>query len=276
MEPLQYLQQFYSVAITYATQFGYQLIAAVAVLVFGHWIARRVSRLTESAMTRRKIDVVLVNFLRNLVYVGLMVAVLVSALGQLGVNTTSFLAILGSAGLAVGLAMKDNLANFSSGIMLIMFRPFTVGDYVTVGGTSGTVQAINLSTTILTTPDNQRIIVPNTKITGEIITNTTGNDTRRIDIPVGIGYGDDIRKAREVIRKVLESEPRLHADPAFQIVVTDLGDSSVNFSVRAWTATSDYWGTRFDLIEKIKFALDENGISIPFPQRDIHIVSQPQ
>jgi small conductance mechanosensitive channel len=200
--------------------------------------------------------------------------VITAAASQVGINTASFLTILGTAGLAIGLALKDSLSNFAAGVMLVLFRPFRVGDYVTVGGVSGTAKEISIFNTLLTTPDNQQIIVPNGKVMGDVIINVTKHPNRRIDLVVGIGYEDDIKKAKEIMEKVVKEHENVLADPAPQVAVCELGDSSVNFVVRPWTETANYWPTRFALIENIKIALDGAGISIPFPQRDVHLYQE--
>lgn len=274
MDALQNLGEYQEMALAWATAYGAQLVLALVILVIGLWVSRKVRGLVGAALERRGVDPLLVGFIGNLVYYIMVVAVALAAVSRIGVDTTSFLAIVGSLGLAIGLAMKDNLSNFSSGVVLILFRPFTVGDYIEVAGTAGTVKEITLSNTILATPDNQRIIVPNNKITGEIIKNVTANDTRRIDLVIGIGYDDDIAKAKDVARQLLEADERILKDPAPQIAVSELADSSVNLVVRPWVATTDYWSVRFEFIENIKRALDENGISIPYPQRDVHMISK--
>ncbi|MBU3952625.1 MAG: mechanosensitive ion channel, partial [Proteobacteria bacterium] len=200
-----------------------------------------------------------------------LVGVLIAAAGQLGINTASFIAIVGAAGLAIGLALKDSLSNFSSGVMLILFRPFRVGDYVTAGGVSGKVMRIDLFNTTLNTPDNQRVIVPNANITNGVITNVTANDTRRVDLTIGIGYGDDIALAKRVLDRIVKADDRVLETPAPTIAVSALADSSVNFVVRPWVKTDDYWNVYFDLTEKIKLTFDKEGIRIPFPQQDVHL-----
>lgn len=268
------LGRYQEMALTWLAAYGAQLMLAVLVVIVGLWVGRRVRSLARTALAHQKVDPLLVEFLGNLVYWAIAVAVLLAAISRIGVDTTSFLAIVGSLGLAIGLAMKDNLSNLSSGVMLILLRPFTLGDYIEVAGVQGTVKAISLASTVLATGDNQRIIVPNAKITGEIIRNATANDTRRIDLTVGISYGDDMARAKAVVAGVLAREPRVLTDPAPQIAVAELADSSVNLVVRPWVRTTDYWGARFDLTEAIKAALDEAGISIPFPQREVHVITR--
>ena len=250
---------------------GLKILAAGLILVIGNWLAKKAGVLFSTVMDRHEVDVTLTKFLRNIIYYALLAAVVIAAAGQLGINTTSFLTVVGAAGLAVGLALKDSLANFSSGVMLILFRPFKVGDFVTVGGESGTVEEITIFNTIMNTPDNQRKIVPNGQISNNTITNVTANDTRRIDLVIGISYDDDIKAAEKILQDVVKAESRVLAEPATQIAVSELADSSVNFVVRPWVKTNEFWPTRFALIENIKLALDEAGITIPYPQRDVYM-----
>lgn len=251
--------------------FGLKLIAALAIFVIGRWVARWLSGLLEKGMQKAGTDQTLIVFLRNIVYVGLMVFVIIAAVGQLGVQTTSFLAVLGAAGLAVGLALQGSLANFAAGVLIIIFRPFKVGDYIEAGGVAGTVKAISIFTTTLHTPDNKVVIVPNAQVNSGTITNYSANDTRRVDMVIGVSYGDDLDKVRSVIEEVLAADERVLGDPAPLIAVSALADSSVNFTVRPWAKSSDYWGVYFDTQEKIKKRFDQEGISIPFPQQDVHI-----
>ncbi len=250
---------------------GMKVVAAGLVLLIGNWIAKKLATLFVVVMERHDIDVTLTKFLRNILYYAMLAAVVIAAAGQLGVNTTSFLTVIGAAGLAIGLALKDSLSNFSAGVMLILFRPFKVGDAVTVSGETGTVEEITIFNTVINTADNQKKIIPNGSVSSGTITNITANDTRRIDLLIGIGYDDDIKRASEVLAEVVKDEPRVLAEPKTNIAVAELGDSSVNFVVRPWVKTKDYWDVRFALIEKIKLALDQAGISIPFPQRDVHL-----
>ena len=261
--------------ITYwVTTYSVKLIAAILIFFIGKWLAGKLSRLITKLLEKNKVDVTLVNFLESIIYYTLLVVVIIAVAGQLGINTTSFLTIVGAAGLAIALALKDSLANFASGVMLIMFRPFRVGDFVNTGGVSGTVISIDLFNTILNTPDNQKVIVPNSAITSNVITNVTANDTRRVDLVIGIGYDDDIKKAKEVLQKVLHEEERVLDTPEANIAVSELADSSVNFVVRPWVKTSEYWNVYFGLTEKIKIAFDKEGISIPYPQQDVHMFNQ--
>lgn len=256
---------------TFGSNYAWNILGAILTFIIGKWIAHRITSLLGKLLRRQKIDETLVSFLNNISYYALMVVVLMATADQLGVDTSSFLAIFGAAGLAVGLALKDSLGNFASGIMLVFFRPFKIGDVVTAGGVTGKVENISVFNTVFITPDNQRVIVPNGQIANDVITNITANPTRRLDLVIGIGYEDNIAKAKAIFKNILESEPRILKDPAPAIVVSELADSSVNFFVRPWVNTADYWDVKFELTEKIKIALDEAGISIPYPQTDVHL-----
>jgi small conductance mechanosensitive channel len=261
--------------ITYwATTYSVKLIGAIVLFIIGKWLAGKISRLITKLLERNKVDTTLVNFLEGIIYYTLLIVVVIAVAGQLGINTTSFLTIVGAAGLAIGLALKDSLSNFASGVMLILFRPFNVGDVVSTGGVTGSVAGIALFNTTLHTPDNQKVIVPNSAITSNVITNITANDTRRVELVIGIGYDDDIKKAKEVLNRILQEEERVLDSPEPTIAVSELGDSSVNFVVRPWAKTADYWGVYFGLTEKIKIAFDAEGISFPYPQQDVHMFNQ--
>ena len=271
---MEQTDQLRELAVLWATTYGVQVIVALLILLVGRWISRRLANVFERVLEKRKVDPLVTRFLGSISYFALLTAVVLAAISHVGISIASFLAVLGTAALAVGLALKDNLSNFSSGVLLVLLRPFRVGDYVSVAGTAGTVREITIFNTHLITPDNQLILVPNSKIMGDVITNVTANDTRRLDLIVGISYADDTVRAKEVARKVLAAEDRLLAEPEPIIAVAELADSSVNLVVRPWVKTSEYWDVRFTLIEKIKHAFDEEGISIPFPQRDVHLFTQ--
>lgn len=256
------------------SRFGLQIIAAIVVFIVGRWLARRISNLIERGLTRADTDPTLVGFFRNIVYFGLLTLVIIAAVGQLGVQTTSFIAILGAAGLAVGLALQGSLANFAAGVLMIIFRPFKAGDFIEAAGTAGSVEEIQLFTTTLKTPDNKTIIIPNAQVTGSTITNYSARDTRRLDLVFGVSYTDDLDKVKRVIKEVLAEEKRLLEDPEPLIGLLKLGDSSVDFAVRPWVNSSDYWPVFFALQEAMKKRFDREGISIPFPQRDVHLYQQ--
>ena len=255
----------------WVTNYSVKIVAALLIFFIGKWLSRKIATLIKKGLEKNKVDVTLVNFLNGIIYYTLLILVLIAAAGQLGINTASFLTIVGAAGLAVGLALKDSLSNFASGVMLILFRPFKVGDFVNAGGVAGSVKKIDIFNTILHTPDNQKVIVPNSSITSGVITNVTANDTRRVDLVIGISYEDDIPKAKQILREIINEEKRILEDPATNIAVLELGDSSVNIVVRPWVKTSEYWDIYFTLMEKIKITFDEKGITIPYPQRDVHL-----
>ena len=254
---------------------GLKVIGAVAVLVIGRWISSMLRRASVRGLTRANTDATLIPFLSGIIYYGALAVVLIAVLGLFGIETTSLVAVLGAAGLAIGLAIQGTLSNFSSGVMLLAFRPFKKGDFVDVAGTKGTVDEIGIFTTVLNTPDNVRIIIPNSSIYGATITNFSAYETRRNDLLIGVGYGDDLGTAESVIRRVLENDERVLADPPIQVAVAELGDSSVNFVVRPWCRAEDYWALRFDLTRRLKEELEAAGCSIPFPQRDVHLTRDP-
>ena len=250
---------------------GLSIIYAIVILVVGRWLAKIISKLIGRAMERAKVDPTLIGFISNFSYIAMLVFVIIAAMAKVGIQTASFIAALGAAGLAVGFALQGSLSNFASGVLILIFKPLTIGDYVEVGGVAGTVKNIHIFNTVLNSPDNIRIIVPNSQITGGNIKNYTVNGTRRIDLIVGISYDDDPAQAKRIIQGILGEEKRLLPDPVPTVAVSELGDSSVNLVVRPWVKNVDYWAVRFDLIEKIKVTLDLNGITIPYPQRDVHI-----
>jgi small conductance mechanosensitive channel len=255
-------------------QWGGRIVAALLVFFIGRWITTILVGLVTKALDRAKVEPTLTKFLGSLVYMTLVAIVILTAVGTLGVPTANFLAILGAAGLAIGLALKDSLSNFSSGVMLVFFRPFKVGDYVEAGGVAGTVDSISIFNTVIKTPDNRVITVPNSLIYGSTITNYSAEPTRRVDLVFGIGYSDDVTRAKAIINDVLAADARILAEPAPTVMLLELADSSVNFAVRPWVNSGDYWAVRGDLLENVKRELERAGLSIPFPQRDVHIVSQ--
>jgi small conductance mechanosensitive channel len=254
-----------------AIELGPRLVAAVLVFLVGKRVARVLARLAERAMTRARVDPMLTGFAGNLIYVALFAFVVLAALNQLGVQTTSFIAVVGAAGLAVGLALQGSLSNFAAGVMLIFFRPFKVGDFIEAGGTMGTVEQIMLFTTRMRTGDNKQVFVPNGQIIGGIITNFSGNPTRRVDMVFGCAYGDDLRKVRAVLEELVAADPRVLPDPAPVVAVGALNESSVDFIVRPWVKSEDYWSLYWDFQERVKQRFDEEGLSIPFPQREVHL-----
>ncbi|KPJ96641.1 MAG: hypothetical protein AMJ53_00185 [Gammaproteobacteria bacterium SG8_11] len=253
------------------TLWGIKVIVAVVMLIIGIWIAKLLRNITKKLLRKRSIDETVVSFLGSLVYVALVTVVIIAVLRQVGIETTSFIAIIGAAGLAIGFALQGSLSNFAAGILMLFFRPFKAGDFIEGGGTMGAVEKIHVFTTQLKTPDNKVVIVPNSKIMGDNITNYSAKEQRRVDMKFGIGYGDDMKKAKKVMEDVLAKDQRVLKDPAPTVAVVELGDSSVNFVCRPWVNTSDYWPVYFDITQKVKEAFDKEGISIPFPQRDVHV-----
>jgi small conductance mechanosensitive channel len=256
---------------TIGVSFGIKLVAAIAIFYVGRIVAKLVTNGVRKLMVAQEVDKILESFVSNLVYSLLMIFVIIAAINQLGVQTTSLIAIMGAAGLAIGLALQGSLANFAAGVLIVMFRPYKVGDFVEAAGISGSVLQVQILTTILKTGDNKQIIVPNGQIMSSIITNYSANDTRRVDMTIGIGYDDDIDKARDTIQELVDADDRIFKDPASLIAVSELADSSVNFVVRVWVKSGDYWGVNFDLTEAIKKRFDKEGISFPYPQQDVHI-----
>lgn len=255
---------------SYVIPWGINIVMALAIFIIGKYVVGIIMRLVRKLMVKAKVDSILIAFISSIAKSVLLLFVTIAALDRLGVDTTSLVALIGAAGLAIGLALQSSLQNLASGVMLIIFRPFSAGDTVEAAGVTGTVEAIGILTTTMRTGDNREIIVPNGQIFGSNIINYSKRSTRRVDMVFGIGYDDDLRKAREIIKSVLDADTRILADPAPLIAVGALADSSVNFNVRPWCSTSDYWGVYFDTHEKIKLAFDENGISIPYPQMDVH------
>ena len=251
--------------------FGLKIIAAIAIFIIGKWIARGMEKLCIKLMTKNKVEQTLISFVGNMVYIALLTFVILAALGQLGVQTTSFIAVIGAAGLAVGLALQGSLSNFAAGVLMIIFRPFKVGDLIEGAGVLGTVEVIQIFTTQLVTPDNKVVIVPNSKISSDNIINYTSKPERRVDMVFGVSYTDDIDKVKEVISDVLSQNSSILGNPAPKIALLEMADSSINFAVRPWVKPVDYWDVYFDINERIKKRFDAEGISIPFPQRDVHV-----
>ena len=251
--------------------YGVKVIAAIAIFIIGRWVAKGFQSLTKKLMDKKNVDPTITGFVGNLTYMALLVFVIIAALSQLGIQTTSFIAILGAAGLAIGLALQGSLSNFAAGFLMLIFKPFKVGDYIEAAGVAGTVETIQIFTTTLQTPDNKTIIIPNSGVTNGNIVNYSVKGTRRVDMVFGISYEDDIEKAKQIMADVLGKDDRILKDPPIQIAVSELADSSVNFVVRPWANIENYWGIYFDTMENIKKAFDEAGVSIPYPQRDVHM-----
>ena len=256
---------------TRGVDFAINIVTAIAIFYIGKMVIGAVVRGLRKVMQRQEVDKTLETFVCNLVRISLLVVVIIAAIGQLGVETTSFIAIFGAAGLAVGLALQGSLSNFAAGVLIVLFRPYRVGDYVEAAGIGGTIEQVQILTTVLRTPDNKQIIVPNSQIMNSIITNYSAKDTRRVDMVVGVSYDDNLDKVRKTLEELVGAEERILDDPACTIAVSELADSSVNFVVRPWVKSEDFWAVKFDLTEAIKKRFDADGISFPFPQRDVHV-----
>lgn len=256
---------------TYLIPWGLNIGFALIIFIVGRLVVSVINGIVKKLLSKAGLDKILVNFISAIVRLLLLLFVIIAALSQLGINTTSLIALIGAAGLAVGLSMKDSLQNFAAGVMILIFKPFREGDFVEAGGTSGSVIQINIFSSTFLTPDNKQVIVPNGAIYSGVITNYSATGTRRIDMVFGIGYEDDIEKAKGIIEEVIKSENRILNTPEYVIAVGELADSSVNIYVRPWVSSSNYWPVKFDFTEKIKLEFDKNGISIPYPQMDVHI-----
>lgn len=256
---------------SWITQFGLRAIAAIAIFIIGRWVAKLLQRITKRVLIQARVNPTLISFTANLTYYGIIAVVILAALGQLGIQTTSLVAILGAAGLAIGLALQGSLSNFAAGILIVVFHPFQVGDWISSEGVSGIVEDIQLFTTMVRTFDNKIIIVPNSNLTSKNITNYSTKGILRVDLEIGIAYEEDIDRVKQVLLDVLTSDERVLAEPAPTVGLLKFGDSSLNFAVRPWTQADNYWAVYFSTMEAIKKRLDAEGIKIPFPQRDIHI-----
>ncbi|WP_395344778.1 mechanosensitive ion channel family protein [Ningiella sp. W23] len=255
----------------YIIPFAINLLIAIVIFVVGRIVVNIIVKIVGKLLAKSSYDEMLVDFIMGIVRSILLLFVIIAALDQLGVDTTSLVAILGAAGLAIGLSLQGSLQNFAAGVMLLVFKPFKSGDFVDAGGVSGTVKGISIFTTTMNTPDNKEIIVPNGLIYSGAITNYSAKETRRVDMVFGIGYGDDLKKAKTILEEMVAAEERVLKDPAPTVAVSELGDSSVNFVVRPWVKSADYWGVMFDFTEAVKLRFDQEGISIPFPQMDVHV-----
>ena len=252
-------------------EFGKNLLIALVIFYVGRLVIRIVVRALRRVMQKQEVDKTLETFICNLVSAALLVVVIIAAIGALGIQTTSFIAIFGAAGLAIGLALQGSLSNFASGVLIVLFRPYRVGDFIEAAGIAGVVEQVQILTTILKTGDNKQIIVPNSQIMDSIIVNYSANETRRIDLVIGVDYSDDLDKVRDTLNELIAADDRILDDPAPKVAVSELADSSVNFIVRPWVKSEDYWNVNFDLTEAIKKRFDKEGISFPFPQQDVHL-----
>lgn len=266
------VNQYVEMARTLIAEYGLRVVAAIIIFIIGKWLSGLLSRAVGRAMTRAKTDEMLVKFVRSLVYAALLTFVVLAVLAQLGIQTTSFIAVIGAAGLAIGLALQGSLSNFAAGVMLIIFRPFKVGDFIEAAGVSGVVEEIMIFSTKMRSPDNKQLYVPNGSIISGTIVNYSAKNERRVDMVFGCSYDDDIKQAKSLLESIIEENTLVLEDPAPTIAVLELGDSSVNFAVRPWVKTPDYWDAYFQITEAVKQRFDAAGLSIPFPQRDVHLI----
>jgi len=274
MEEVEKVDEYVNMGVEMAIGYAPGLLLALVTLFGGLWVISMLSKGIRAGFEKSGMEPSLRTFLMSLISIGLKVLLVISVASMIGIETTSFIAVLGAAGLAIGLALQGSLGNFAGGVLILIFKPYKVGDFIDAGGVMGVVKRIEIFSTILTSGDNKTIIVPNGAISNSPITNFSTQLTRRVDIVFGIGYDDDLKKAKEVLKGLIEADERILKDPAPLIVISNLGDSSVDITTRSWVNTPDYWAVFFDLTEKAKLAFDENGISIPFPQTDVHLYQE--
>ena len=255
----------------FATKYGPSVLSAVATLFIGLWVISRLGAALRKQLEKRNFDASMQSFALSILDISLKVVLVISVAGRVGLQTTSFVAVLGAAGLAVGLALQGSLSNFAGSVLLLIFKPIKVGDLVDVGGVLGTVQDIQVFSTILSTADGKTVFVPNAVLAGGTIVNLSRQSKKRINLTFGIGYGDDLLKAKTVLNKIIADDKRVLADPAPMVAVSELGDNSVNLVFRPWVKTEDYWAVYFDMVEKVKLTFDQEGISFPYPQQDVHL-----
>lgn len=260
--------------ISYLSEYGLKILVSLAIFIIGKWVAKIITHFLKKMIRKAKVEVTLVSFLGNVIYAILLVFVIIAALDHLGINTTTFAAAIAAAGLAIGLALQGSLSNLASGVLIIILHPFKIGDFIQSGSVSGKVKDIGILTTILTTGDNKTVIIPNTAIMSGTITNFSMEDTRRVDMVFGISYDDDMKKAKDIIAKVIAADKRVLAEPIPKIAISELADSSVNIIARPWVQKDDYWDVFFHLTEAVKNSFDKAGITIPYPKRDIHVLNE--
>jgi small conductance mechanosensitive channel len=265
------MEQYMDMGMDWVMTSGVSVVYALVILVVGLWISKLLTKMTRRALSKKEVEPTLVKFGTNILYAILVVFVITATMNKVGIQTTSLIAVIGAAGLAIGLALQGSLANFAAGVLIIIFHPFKVGDVIEGAGVLGSVKELGIFTTVLKTPDNKTIFIPNGSLAGGNITNYTLEDTRRVEMTVGVGYGEDIKKVKEVLTDIITSDERVLKDPEPVVALLELADSSVNFVVRPWTKTEDYWGVYFDTMAAVKLRLDEEGIEIPFPQTDVHL-----
>ncbi len=267
-------QKYVDIVAQYMSEYSLKIVAAILIFIIGKIIIKKLTSLAKSLMLKSKVDKTLAEFAESIIYFVLLLFVILASLNALGINTTSFIAIFGAAGLAIGFALQGSLANVGAAVLIIIFKPFKIGDFIEAGGATGTVEDINLFSTIIAPVDNRTIIVPNTAIIGGNIVNYSNKPERRVDHVYGIGYDDDLKLAKETLLQIIADDDRVLDNPAPFVGVGELGDNSVNFTFRAWVKSEDYWDVHFEMLEKVKLKFDEKGISIPYPQLDVHLPKQ--
>lgn len=268
------METFMDQLIIFATTYGLKVLGAVLILIIGRIVAGVARRFVRKILKKSNADEAIISFAASLTFILIIVFAFIAALAKFGVQTASFVAVMGAAGFAVGFALQGSLSNFAAGVMILIFRPFKVGDFIDAAGVTGVVKEVGIFNTVISTLDNIKVIVPNGKLSGDVIKNFSGYDIRRVDMVFGIGYGSSIAKAYDTIENILKEDKRILHDPAPQIAVAELADSSVNFVVRPWVSKEDYWDVKFDLTRKVKEQFDANGIEIPFPQHVVHMVQE--
>lgn len=258
----------------YGLTYGTKLVMAIVVLIIGFWVIKKIVQFMEKMLLKQNFDKAISLYLSKILRILMIVCLIISVASMVGIQTTSFIAILGAAGLAIGMALQGSLANFAGGFLLLVLRPFDVGDYIVVAGEEGSVVAIDVFSTVLTTLDNRRVVIPNGVVAGAKMINVGKESTRRVDLSIGIGYGDEFNKAKQAILEMAKGDSQILTTPEPFVGITDFGDSSVNLTVRVWCKTADYWDVFFNTNQRLKECLDKSGVSIPFPQREVNIISQ--
>lgn len=270
-ESVSTIDKYTDIIIAYSSEYGLKVIAAIVIFIIGKWVSNKLTIVAKKMMTKAKVEATLVEFFESIIYFVLLLTVVLASLNTLGINTTSFLAVFGAASLAIGLALKDSLSNIGAAVIIIIFRPFKVGDVINAAGVTGSVKDINLFSTIIEPVDKSIVVVPNSAVIGGNITNFSQREMRRVEHVFGIGYDDDLKLAKETLMGIIKDDERVLDEPAPLVAVGELGDNSVNFTFRAWVKSDDYWDVHFDMLEKVKLTFDDKGISIPYPQIDVHM-----
>lgn len=267
------IEQLKSLSISMLYPWALKLFYVIMIFVIGFFIKKIIVKIVKSLLVKAKVEQILINFIATLTNAVILIFIIVACISELGIETTSIITVLGAAGLAIGLALQGSLQNFAAGIMLIIFRPFKAGDFVEAGGISGNVEKISIFNTVMRTPDNREVIIPNSQIYGSTITNYSSRDIRRIDFILQVGYKDNLEMVKDILKKISDDESRILKTEEIFIGVLELAENSVNIAYRPWVKTSDYWNTKCDLLEKIKNEFDKNNINIPFRQMEVRLIN---